>query len=471
MAITTTTISKAAGWARTDMLYQLESAFTWLGWQGDTISGIVTGISAYSGGGTVGAGGTYYYEVFPTTTSGIGTGASFNIYRSSTIQTIYVNRPGVGYTAGEYLTLSAADIGGSANGAVAIGLTVQVAGGASPVGYGTTTAFFDKDLTAGSTNPWGVVKHQIQPNKKFGDTYRGFQATSATTFNLSQGSSFHPWDTDNSNNRGNSYGNRFAGNASFEFESYVDSTSGGIRYTTSSVPNQLTSISFTAASSNSYQLDLNIYRSALDPKFAVFAYKQPTLSSSNISNNNFDVFFFHNFTTSLWDLDYLFLGGFTKIVPVSSPTSQPRITFYTYFGSGNQKRSAEWGYSGGGQNYIKYSDYESTIYSQDSSNELTFYTRTASNSVGGYGNYETLNSNTFYNAVIKGIPLSTKIAPVPYYLPDEFVFIDFQINTPSVNVQQGDTITISGSEVYTVITASYNQTTTTRGIAFCARTV
>jgi hypothetical protein len=471
MAITTTTISKSAGWARTDMLYQLEEGFTWLGWHGDVISGIVTGISAYSGGGTVGGGATYYSEVFPTTTTGIGTGASFFIYRNSTIQQIFVNRPGVGYTDGEYVTLSAEDIGGSGAGAVAIGLTVQVAGGGSPVGYGTTTAFFDKDLTAGTTFPWGVVRHQIESGKKFGDTYRGFQANSATTFQLHQGSSFHPWDADNTSNRGNSYGNRFAGNTIFDIEN-VDSTSSGIQYTTSSFPSSLSRTTFTTASSNSYQLDLNIYRSALDPNFAVFAYKQPDLSSTSISDNNFDVFFFHNFTTSIWDLDYLFLGGFTEIVPISSPTTAPRIEFHTRLASStSQKRSAEWGYGGSGFSSLKYTYYESSLYGQENSSELTFYTRTAANSTGGYGSYETLNSNTFYNAVIKGLPLAAQIAPCPYYLPDDFVMIDFQINTPSANVQQGDTITISGSEVYTIITASYNQTTTTRGIAFCARTV
>ena len=471
MAITTTTISKAVGWARTDMLYQLEEAFTWLGWQGDTISGIVTGISAYSGGGTVGSGTTYYHEVFPETTSGIGTGASFYIWRSSTIQQISVNRPGVGYTDGEYLTLSAEDVGGSANGATGIGITVQVAGGGSPVGYGTTTAFFDKDLTAGSTNPWGVVRHTIEPGKKFGDTYRALQASSATAFTLHQGSSFHPWDTTNTSNRGNAYANRFAGNTLFDIEG-VDSVSSGLQYTTSSGPSSLSRITFTTASSNSYQLDLNIYRSALDPNFAVFAYKQPDLSSQTISNNNFDVFFFHNFTSSLWDLDYLFLGGFTKIVPQSSPSSAPRIVFETRLASSTiQKRSAEWGYGGNGTTTAKFTNYESSLFGQENSQDLTFYTRTAANSTGGFGSFETLNSNTFYNAVIKGLPLATQIAPCPYYLPDDFVMIDFQINTPSVNVQQGDTITISGSEVYTVITASYNQTTTTRGIAFCARTV
>jgi hypothetical protein len=63
--------------------------------------------------------------------------------------------------------------------------------------------------------------------------------------------------------------------------------------------------------------------------------------------------------------------------------------------------------------------------------------------------------------------------PCPYYLPDDFVLIDFDYSVSAANIQQGDTITISGSEVYTVIMGSYNQTTNsrTRGILFCARTV
>ena len=50
MAITTTTITKAAGWARSDVIDQLEQAFTWLELHGTRISGLVTSISAYSGG-------------------------------------------------------------------------------------------------------------------------------------------------------------------------------------------------------------------------------------------------------------------------------------------------------------------------------------------------------------------------------------------------------------------------------------
>jgi hypothetical protein len=468
MAITTTTISKAVGWARTDTILQLEEAFTWLGWHGDTISGIVTGISAYSGGGTVGTSGTDYYDVFTETTTGIGTGASFAVFRNGgVINAIYVNRPGVGYTDGEYVTLSAEDIGGAANGATGIGITVQVAGGGSPVGYGTTTAFFDSSLSA--TNPWGVVRHTIEPGKKFGDTYRGVTSLNNTQLYFSAGSGFHPWDTTNLSDRGNNYSNRFAGNRFLDVDS--SPTSSGLQLGEASFPNIYPGPA-TIASSNSYQLDLNIYRSALDPNFAVFAYKQPDLSSTNLSNNNFAVFFFHNFTSSIWDLDYLFLGGMTFITPSSNPSGAPRISFNTYLSPTiNTKRSAEWGYSNSGSSNLKNSNYESTLYPQASTNEVSFYTRTQSTSLGGDNNVDSLDSNVFYNAVIKGLPLATQIAPCPYYLPDDFVLIDFQINTPSVNVQQGDTITISGSEVYTVITASYNQTTTTRGIAFCARTV
>ena len=76
-----------------------------------------------------------------------------------------------------------------------------------------------------------------------------------------------------------------------------------------------------------------------------------------------------------------------------------------------------------------------------------------------------------HNAVIKGIPLSSHMVPCPFYLPDDFVLINFDHASPSQNIQQNDTITITeGSEVYTVIDGAYNQTNRTRGVLFCART-
>ena len=87
------------------------------------------------------------------------------------------------------------------------------------------------------------------------------------------------------------------------------------------------------------------------------------------------------------------------------------------------------------------------------------------------GSVKTVNPDADYNAVVKGIPLNAVMVPSPYNMPDDFAMIDFDYASPSTNIQQGDTITISGSEVWTVITGSYNQTTRTRGMLFCARKV
>lgn len=487
MAITTTAITKSAGWARTDIIYQLEEAFTWLGWNGDAKVGIVTGISSRTGGGTVGSSSDDYYDVFQSSSSGIGTGASFRVDRSGgSISAVYVNRPGYGYTDGEVVTVSADDIGGSSNGATNLQITVQVAGGGSPISYGGTTEFYDKDVTAGASYPWGVLRHTIQSDKKFGDTYRIYQALSHTSLGINVCSGFHPWNTTNYTNNGNGYANRLCGDKDLETSNKIPVSSIETSYSSSQnnvSGNYVSQNSYsgsTIAYSNTYDLDLNIFRSSIDPNFAVLSYKHPSLSSTKLRDNTFLTFFVHNFTSTIWDLDYVFLGGYTEIRP-STSDSNPYLEFKTYSnGSSNtlnsyypSKRCAEFGYS----NYDglsitnKTCRYYSTSAFQnisESTNPTTIYTMNGSSTrgVGGYGNEISLPD---FNAVIKGIPINTSMIPCPYYIPDDFVLIDFSYSTPSANIQQGDTITISGSEVYTVITGSYN--TSTSGILFCARTV
>lgn len=495
MAITTTTFSRSVGWARTDVIAQLESAFSYLGWHGGTLSGIVTGIvGVQTGGVSPGGIATYHTNVFPSSTSGIGTGVSFDIYRGATggqISQIFVNRPGVGYTNGEVVQIPASAIGGSINGAVGIALTLRVAGGASPIGFGTTTAFFAKDNSG--TYPWGVMRHTIQANKKYGDIYRAFQVNSSTNLRIHTGPFFHPGGTvDNLNNLGMGYTNTFRGDYTLDVpdsgptnSSATQASSSSDNYGTYNLDGNLN-----YASNNSYRLDLNLYGSGIDPKFVVFSYAQPTLSSLKLTDNTFDTFFFHNFNSTLWDYDNVFLGGMTKVIP-STNTSNPSITFRTYTASHFyitttliSKRSAEIGYmapdTGGSYSSVHYVDYyiESNTYDQRhdqyNNNTARIYYRNTTNtrrSTGGYNNQNSADSNANFNAVIKGIPLNGSLIPVPYYIPDDFVLIDFDYASPSANIQQGDTITISGSEVYTVITGSYNQTTRTRGILFCGRKV
>ena len=61
MAITTYRQSAALGEISTSVIYQLEAAFAQLGWHGGTVSGIVTGITGYSGQSVVGIK-HYFYD-------------------------------------------------------------------------------------------------------------------------------------------------------------------------------------------------------------------------------------------------------------------------------------------------------------------------------------------------------------------------------------------------------------------------
>lgn len=509
MAITTTTITKSAGWARTDVIDQLEQGFTWLGLHGSRITGLVTSISAYSGGGTLsGFAGTDFYDVPVATTSGIGTGATFDVYRNNgNIDYIWVNRPGVGYTQGEYVTLSAADIGGSANGAVAIGITVNI----DAVGYGSTNQFFDKNFTPSvdSTRPWGVLKQDFNTNKRFGVTYRGFKVENNYQMNLYAGSSFFPYNVTNTSNRGGLYRDSFRGTQLLDIPADASSTSNSLDENSGST-SQISGVYdalFQFATSNSpttHDLKLNIYRSGVDPSFAVLSYNQPTVSGT-LSDSTFSTFIIHNFNSNLWNLDEVFSAGVTFIDPLPSVNSNSGdtavLSFKTVLVGNNvtvgdyylSSRTAEAGWS---QMYstnlygLKIQNYTvaststnytastgsglSSLYAQNNT-EATIYTRTGGLKDRGildsgitYGNRYSIAS---YNSVIKGIPINGNLIPCPYYMPDDFVLIDFKLTASGQDIKQGDTVTISGSEVYTVITGSYNKYNETAGILFCARTV
>jgi len=374
----------------------------------------------------------------------------------------------------------------------------------TPVGVGSTSTFLDKQLSG--TYPWGVQKHQIQAGKRYGSTYRGFVEYAAgyldiVTFNgyssYSGGEYYGNTDTLNqaSFNRhgGTADKRRMAGAPNLDFPGYY----GGILNTTISFETEAITNTYARlarinhGTNTGYILDLNLFKSGLDPRFVVFSYKSPNLSSTHLTTNTFDTWFFHNFTTNIWDLNHVFLGGLTQIIPETGNTEYPRITFRTYLttkdsiGYSSIKRSAEFPYSeyrgygqSGEENYVDWT-VESNTYPQNGSPSYArMYYRSNDNSLGftGYQDIDItpqgrISPEANFNAAIKGLPLNGQLLPVPYYMPDDFVLIQFHYTSASANIQQGDTITISGSEVYTVITGSYNQTTNTRGILFCARTV
>ena len=500
MAITTSQYIINAGWARTDVIDQVEKAWTALSLNGAANSGIVTYISGSNvgGGGTVGTAATHYYDVRANITSGVGTGASFDILRSSgSIYAKYVNRPGTGYTTGEQVTIKADQIGGTANGATDLIMTLKIDSGIGT--YGGTNKFLTKSNPVGATKPFGVGKMVIDEAKEYGVTYRSFQMYDDTSMTLGTGSAYQPYDNPNAHSGGTYYAPTFKGNNLLDIP-WVPNSS--FRQTSTADPiatnrygtwGEDTYGREYIASSQSYQLDLNVFRSGLDPKFIVFSYRQPTLSSTKLRDNTFLTYILHNYTGDLWDLDDQFLGGVTTIKPSTNDTvaylefgTYPLGMSYKYNSTLQSRRSAEAGYmswsNGGGVNptYGKaYTRYKSTNnHNSYSGSDTGIYVRnntkfdsTINRSIGGWnGVSDVLPDSSNYNAVVKGIPLQSTFIPTPYYMPDDFVLIDFHHDAPSANIQQYDTVTISGSEIYTVIQGSYDQTSATDGILFCART-
>ena len=379
------------------------------------------------------------------------------------------------------------------------------------ISVGSSTTFYDSSLVGSATTatyPYGVLKHVIDETKDFGTTFRTVSPRSydggvgLTDIMMWAGPRYFPHNYQRQaepyyhRNGGHGYGKRYGGERNLDTAYDIDHNSGilQIPYSTSADDYSQNEYTMPKTGGNTgYQLDLNVYRSSLDPNFVVYSYKAPTLSSTHLNSNSFGTWFFHDYTTSLWDLDEQFLGGMTQIeIPYTGSTNTPQIAFRTYphgmineysgtIGRAPSKRSAEWGYmpfddSGYGSKY-KYQVYESNTYPQQNNTEGTsIYYRNRVDSPRRSNNQSSgttgklMPSTTDFNAVIKGIPLQAKWLPMPYFIPDDFVFIDFNYGTPNANIQQGDTVTVSGSEIYTVITGSYSQTSRTRGLLFCART-
>ncbi len=301
MAITTYRQTAAPGWATTSVIYQLESAFAQLGWHGGTVSGIVTGLASYSGQTQVGTSSTTFIDARPKsggTSIGAGDTCSFHVSRSGgSVYRVYVNRGGHGYADGDNLVIDGEAIGGGND------MTVVVQ--ADETNYGSSSTFYDKDVTVGSSYPWGVLRIENDNTKVYGDSYWGFQAN-GTNLYIASGTSFMPYksSTNQNLNKESRYGDSFRGQYYRELMYEPGSQNNQLVYNSVNTTIEQATLQF--ASSNSFTLELNVFRSGIDNDFAVFSFKHPDKSSSSLHDNTYSTFFIHKYTSSLFNLDELY---------------------------------------------------------------------------------------------------------------------------------------------------------------------
>ena len=197
------------------------------------------------------------------------------------------------------------------------------------------------------------------------------------------------------------------------------------------------------------------------------------------------------FGASVWDLDYVWNGTYTEYKTQyqeqnNSPSNRDRwidmkyITpSYNYYttphhepaDSSTLAREASYGYLRNGyltnsQSYsdVRYSPNIMTAHESDADTaEVYTYYRDQTLDKSGVGTYDvygfivkddftnSVSSSAAYYKPIKGIPINNRFAPCPYYLPDDFVFIQVEVTPPATVFRPGDTVTVAAGEVYTII--------------------
>ena len=247
------------------------------------------------------------------------------------------------------------------------------------------------------------------------------------------------------------------------------------------------------ATPTAYPLQIRVYRAQApqDTNFAIIQFAQvingiiQPYATLNFAKGS-------AFGAGVYDLDYVFQDAVIQIKSNLTRTISFEYgdTGYEYYrdmqepgnlANGQSKcRAATYG-------YLRDTDQSNSVRqttrftcnidtNNDMSNEVITYYR--NNTYDNY-NGNSIDSSANYYKPIKGLPISNKLLPCPYYMPDDFVLLQVATTPGLVAFRVGDTVTVSGSEVYEIIEASYQSqqngldnvnNNSTIGMLFMART-
>ena len=266
----------------------------------------------------------------------------------------------------------------------------------------------------------------------------------------------------------------------------------------------------TSSGGDNYPLKIRYYKAQApqDTNFAVIQFVQ----TENSVEKAWVTFTLHkgtSFGANVWDLDEVWNGTYTEYETYEKITGvrgRSITTWYTMPGyqynnnegptheppvTSSLVREASYGYlrttSGNTRAETEYPSNINSINNYDQSEVYMYYRNSTYDKVTNNSIYkwhiqsdQVSSVGVNYYKPIKGIPISNQLSPCPYYMPDDFVLIQAEVNPGATEFRVGDTVNIGSSENYTVIIADNVQNISgldgntssnnfANGILFCAR--
>ena len=413
-------------------------------------------------------------------------------YTNPHIIGVTINSIGNGWADDAVFTIPGEDIGGVATthdltfGVNADESSSNAYDGTPSIGVtniGTGSNFFQKH----PQGYYAIAKVEHDNTKDYGTTYYGFgmdpnndyqmTVTSGSNWEYTNRPGVHRITTSDTVDFG-----LYQGDMGLDYQSgrqnvrrSADSNYRVLEYASNSTP-------------TAYPLQIRVYRAQApqDTDFAIIQFAQ-VINGIVQPYATFNIAKGSQHGSGVYDLDYVYQDVITE-VGIST-----REVWFTY-GDTSYKSYANMNEPGGNSSICRAASYG---YLRDQSdNSVRMITRFSCNiDTDNSTSYDTVTyyrNNTYdsnagksvsasanYYKPIKGLPISTNLLPVPYYLPDDFVMLQVATTPGLVAFRTGDTITISGSEIYEIITASYQSqqngldnvnNNSTIGMLFMART-
>ncbi len=462
----------------------------------------------------------HYYK-YTVPASGSRSELKLRIYRDtySTDQgrpsAIMICSEATGWSDNEVFTIPGTAIGGAspANDIVFGANTDETSSGAGDGKPSIITTNLGSGANMFQKHPdgyYGVLRLEHDASKKFGVTYWGFALhTDNYRITLKSGSDWSYL---------NRLGKHYNYSSSYDNEGYFGCMAGEKGLDFQGGHNDLERVHTyetyhnyaTSSTPTNYALKIRYFKTNApqDTNFAVIQFIQ-TINAIDYAYFTFSLPKGSTYGGNVWDLDEVWNGTYTHyrtyweqqnygntkgkyiemryITPGyeygnSGPHAEPTLT-------SSLAREANYGYmrTTVGE-FVASTIYNSNIdtHNQTSNNEVYSYFRSNTyDKVNDGEDREQTKANRVhsvgidYYKPIKGLPVNNQLVPCPYYLPDDFVMIQAEVSPGATNFLPGDTVTISGSEVYTIIIAdNQNNLTgldgvannTANGMIFAART-